>query len=455
MGRLFGADEDNATGPSTVALISHDLWTTTYGSSPAGDRLRDSGQWRAGDGRLVSCRKGFTGFTVGADVWLPVRMTARIDPSPRWTARFNALNGTIIARARPGTSIDALRRQIAIAMPLINETVTDQAARGREARGAGVTSLREARRYPLVKPMLSLMGVGVVSLLLIVCANIASILLARGHARRGELGVRVALGALQWRVGRQVLTESTVLGALGLPAGILLGVTSASAIAALRPTLPQNWVLLRGTDLLAGASLSPNARVLTFATIVAGLATLLFGSGPALVASRVDAARLLTSGTDSHSTTPTHGRQVSRGRAGRPRYCTLLVVAGLMARSLGGLLHTDLGFRADGITAFQITSMDTSAAARVRRQELVARLEVEPGVEAVTMTPWRPFDLASAFLLGVRALDETDASARAQDVESAFRVGVLLPGIGHTAGLGLQTFTDADTDRRDPTCAVE
>ena len=284
MGRLFGADEDDAAGPSTVALISDHLWTTTYGGSPAivGSAIQVNGVPVTVVGIMP---KGFTGFTVGADMWLPVRMTARIDPSPRWTARFNALNGTVIARARPGTSIDALRRQIAIAMPLINETVTDQSPRGREARGAGVTSLREARRHPLVKPMLSLMGVGVVSLLLIVCANIASILLARGHARRGELGVRVALGASQWRVGRQVLTESTVLGALGLPAGILLGVMSASAIAALRPTLPQNWVLLRGTDLLAGASLSPNARVLTFAAVVAGLATLLFGSGPALVAS--------------------------------------------------------------------------------------------------------------------------------------------------------------------------
>ena len=78
----------------------------------------------------------------------------------------------------------------------------------------------------------------------------------RGKAANAEIGVRIALGASQRRVGRQVLTESTLLAALGLPLGIFLGYLCADALASLRPALPQSWVLLRGTDLLAGASLA-------------------------------------------------------------------------------------------------------------------------------------------------------------------------------------------------------
>ena len=259
------------------------------------------------------------------------------------------------------------------------------------------------------------MFVAVVSLLLIVCANVASILLARGHVRRGELGVRIALGASNIRVGRQVLTESALVGMLALPAGILLGYVSASTVADLRPTLPQNWDLLRGTDLLAGASLAPDLRVLAFASIVAGLAVLVFGTGPAVVASRIDAARLLVS-VDEHATTPARGRQLLVA-AQIALASLLLVIAGLMTRSLRGLLRADLGFQADGVLALRVASMDTSAAARVRRAELIARLEQTSGIEAVAMAGCAPFDIACVFTLGARSVDDVDASARAPEVE--------------------------------------
>jgi predicted permease len=414
-GRLFAEDEDEGTAATAVALISDQLWRARYGSDAGivGAMILINGAPVTVIGVMPS---GFTGFTVAADVWMPVRMTARIDPAPRWTERLNALLGTVIARARPGVTLAALHRELIAAAPSVNEMVAEQSFGSPGDVGVGVMSLQEARRHPFIKPILQLMAVGVVSLLLIVCANIASILLARGHARRGELGVRLALGASQRRVGQQVMTESTLLGALGLPLGVLLASTAAEAIVRLRPTLPENWVLLRGTDLLAGASLTPNVRVLLFATTVAGLATLLFGSGPALVASRIDAARLLTSATDSHATTPTRGRQVLV--ASQVALATLLlVIAGLMTRSLGGLLRADLGFEPDGVTVVSIASMDTSAAARVRRQELITRLETMPGIEAVAVSGCKPFDVACFFAMGVRSVDETDASARAPEIE--------------------------------------
>ena len=445
-GRLFGEDEDAASAAATVGLISDRLWRTMYGGDGAvvGAPILVNGTPVTVVGIMP---KGFSGFTVSADVWLPVGMTARIDPSSRWTERLDALAGTVIARLRPGLTLPRLQRQLDAALPVVYATATDQSLGSADRRGVGVMSLQDARRHPLVRPMLQLMGVAVVSLLLIVCANVASILLARGHVRRGELGVRIALGASNGRIGRQVLTESALLGVLALPVGILLGYTSASTIADLRPTLPQNWVLLRGTDLLADASLTPNLRVLAFAAVVAGLATLVFGTGPAVVASRIDAARLLTS-TNEQSTAPARGRQFLVA-AQIALASLLLVIAGLMTQSLRGLLRADLGFQADGVLALRVASMDTSAGARVRRGELIARLEETPGIEAVAMAGCTPFDIACVFTLGARSLDDADASARAPEVEyhavsaSYFRV----MRIPITAGRG---FAAEDTTGSTP-----
>src|SRR5688572_26400583 len=342
-GRLFRADEDSPLVASTVGVISDRLWRREYGGDPG--ILGATVEINATPVTVVGVMPaGFNGFTVGADLWLPIRMVARIDPSPRWTERLAAQDGIVIARMAPGLTTDLIQRQLTAALPIIITTAREQFAGPGAERGVGVMLLSEARRHPLVKPMLQLMGVAVIGLLLTVCANIASILLARGHARRNELGVRIAIGASQRRVGRQVLTESTLLGALGLPPGILLGFFCADALASLRPALPHNSVLLRGTDLLAGASLAPNSTVLLFSCAVAALATLLFGIGPAVAASRVDAARLITAAGDSHASPPVRGRQflviVQVALA-----TILLVTAGLMTRSLRAMLHADLGFQ--------------------------------------------------------------------------------------------------------------
>lgn len=413
-GRLFGDDEDAASAPTTVALISDQLWRTAYGGD--GSILGRSAIINGIPVVVVGVMpRGFNGFTVGADVWLPLRMMARIDPSSRWTERLAAEMGTVIARMGPGLTIPRLRRQLDAALPILNETAAELFVARDAERGVGAMRLAEARRHPLVMPILQLMGAAVLTLLLTVCANVASILLARGHARRNELGVRIAMGASQRRVGWQVLTESTLLGALGLPPGILLGFWCADGLAALRPALPQNWVLLRGTDLLAGASLAPNLRVLAFSAIIAGLIALFFGIGPAVAASRIDAAKLITSSGDSHTSPPLRGRQVLVV-AQIALATILLVTAGLMTRSLRALLHTDLGFEPDDVVTLQLTSVDTSAAARIQRQELFTRLAALSGVRGVATSSCVPFDVACFFSVGIRAVGATDVSERPAEV---------------------------------------
>ena len=413
-GRVFRDDENASDVAGTVGLISDRLWRTVYGRDPA--MLGGTIIVNATPVTVIGIMPGgFTGFVVGAEVWLPIRMMARVDPSPRWTERFAMQSGTVIARMAGGMTTASLQKQLVAARADLNQ-VMDPLAPPNAERGVGVTTLSEARRHPLVKPILQLMGVAVLSLLLTVCANVASILLARGHARQGEIGLRIAIGASQRRVAWQVLTESSLLGALGLPPGILLGFFCAGGLAALRPALPQSWVLLRGTDLLAGASLAPNLRVLAFSAAIAGLSTLFFGIGPAIAASRVDPAKLLTASGDTRASAPVRGRQMLV--VSQVALATiLLVTAGLMTRSLRALLHTDLGFRADGVVTLRLTSLDTTAAARLQRQQLLGSLPGINGLRSVSTANCVPFDLACLVTARVRTVDDIDASARSVDVE--------------------------------------
>lgn len=414
-GRVFRGDEDATDAPATVAMISDRLWRSEYGADPSviGRTVVINGVPVSVIGIMPA---GFNGFAVGADVWLPLRMMARVDPSPRWTERLAMQAGTVIARAAPGLTMLSLQRQLAAAAAILNTVVADRFIAPDAERGIGVMTLADARRHPLVKPMLQLMGAAVLGLMLTVCANIASILLARGHARRNEMGVRIAMGASGGRIGRQVLTESTLLGALGLPVGMLLGLGGAMGLASVRPALPQSWILLRGTDLLAGASLAPNLRVLAFSSALAALATLLFGTGPAVAASRVDPVKLMTSAGDSHTAAPVRGRQVLV-MAQVALATILLVAAGLMTRSLRAMLATDLGFRPRGVVTFRLTSSDTSASARIRRQEILTQVSGLAGVRGVATSACVPFDVACMVTVGLRAVGDADPTARPVDVE--------------------------------------
>ena len=146
------------------------------------------------------------------------------------------------------------------------------------------------------------------------------------------------------------------------------------------------------------------------------MATLFFGLGPAVAATRVDAAKLITASGDSHTSAPVRGRQFLV-MAQVALATILLVTAGLMTRSLRALLATDLGFRAEQVVAFRLTSMDTSAAARVRRGEFFTRVAQMPGVNGVATSGCVPFDLACLVTARVRTGGDADASARPIDVE--------------------------------------
>jgi hypothetical protein len=133
------------------------------------------------------------------------------------------------------------------------------------------------------------------------------------------------------------------------------------------------------------------------------VATIVFGIGPAISASRVDAKKLIATSGDLHATAPVRGRYalvVSQIAVAT----ILLISAGLTLRSLGALLRVDLGFRPEGVVTINVASADTSASARVRRRDLITQLSSIPGVSSVATSGCVPFDLACVFTLGVHAL---------------------------------------------------
>jgi predicted permease len=254
-----------------------------------------------------------------------------------------------------------------------------------------VVRFAEARQHPLIRPLLLVLSIAVAGVLLIVCANLAGLLLARARAREAELGVRIALGAGRGRLARQLLTESVVLALLGAIPGIAIAYGGALALARLRPTLPPNYVLLRSVDLLEGVSLVPDARILAFATLLTVLVGLLFGAAPAVAASRMNIAELIKVAANRSGTGRTRGRR-SLVVAQVALATTLLVGAGLMVRSFRAMMKSDIGFVPDHIVKLRISGGDSAAATLSRRSEMLTRIAALPGLEAAASMNCPPLE---------------------------------------------------------------
>jgi putative ABC transport system permease protein len=284
-----------------------------------------------------------------------------------------------VARLRPGVTADAASRELAAVsarlereLPATNRGMT-----------AGLTPLHDfltgTRRFPL---LLLLSAVGVLQL--IVCANVATLLLARALTRRQEMAVRVALGASRGRIARQVLTEGACLAAVGAVLGLALGVYGLDAIMALRP------------DSLPEFTFRLDWRMLAFTSGVATASAFLFGIQPALSSSRVDVSRQL----GESPRTGTMGRRGLRAAhmltAVEVALAVMLVAgAGLILRSIGQLRQIDSGVKMDNVLTFEINppsgAYRTDDAKADFAQRLIERLETVPGVRSVGAGRSLPF----------------------------------------------------------------
>jgi predicted permease len=390
LGRVFNAADDRTPGAHPVAVLSHGYWTRRFGGDPA--VLHQSVTVNGHPLTIVGVSApGFTGLQVGiaADVMVPMMMKAQMTPT--WNDLDNRRSRwlNVMARLKPGVSPEQAATAMNVLYRQINEaeiqTLPNASANFRERfltkrlqvlpGHRGLSDLRQQFSTPL----LVLMGmVGVV--LLIACANVANLLLARTTSRHREIAVRLALGAGRGRIVRQQLVESGLLALGGTLVGILIATWTGDMLLSALP----------GDPAVRNISAQPDWRVAAFALALAVTTALIFGLAPAFQATR---ATVTTTLKDEAGSVAGGGRQARLRRAlviGQVAMSMLLLAgAGLFARSLFNLKSIDPGFRVESLIAFSVDpSLSGYDPARTRSYYLRMQEELAaiPGVSAASLS---------------------------------------------------------------------
>ncbi|HEY0701327.1 MAG TPA: ABC transporter permease [Candidatus Acidoferrales bacterium] len=367
LGRTFNAADDQL-GAAPVAILGGGFWQRRFGSAPdiIGKSINLSGASYTVVG--VAPPK-FQFYDRDRDVYTPLGQWN--DPSLR--DRGVVFNSGMVGRLRPGVTLSQAQADMqSIAQNLA--TAYPDTDKGLQA---ALVSLKEDQ-VGNVQPFLLVLLGAVGFLLLIACANVANLLLARSMGRSREFAIRSALGASAERVIRQLLTESILLAGLGGVLGILLAYWGTKAvIGALPGSLPRV------------AEISLDGRVLVFTLALSLLAGIIFGLAPAMKGSRIGLQEMLKSG----------GRGSSGARHPLQRLfvvvevamaLVLLVGAGLMVRSLAALWQVNPGFNPNHALAFSLalpgSPTTSSAETRARFRAFDDRILAIPGVEAVSIT---------------------------------------------------------------------
>jgi predicted permease len=370
VGRVYTAEEDVPNGPNVVVL-SHGLWERRFGArrDVIGTRLELNGRPSTVIG-VMPASFGIEGSR--AELWTPMGLDPSVDYRTR-TGRYL----TSVARLKPGvtperaqTDLTAIARRLEAAHPIFNG-----------GWGANVVPMSEQVVGGVRRALLVLGGV-VAFVLLIACANVANLLLARSTARTREVAVRAALGAGRGRMVRQLLTESVVLSALGGAVGLVLAYWSVQGVKALAP---------RGVPRVA--SISIDGWTMAFTLVVAVATGLLFGLVPALQAGRGNLQTILREG--SRGSTGSDRARAVLVAAQVALSLVLLIGAGLMVRSFARLQAVDPGFDPENVLTGRVQlageRFRASSAATAFFDQLLARVEKVPGVESAGAINWLPF----------------------------------------------------------------
>jgi putative ABC transport system permease protein len=391
IGRLLQVADDRRGCPP-LAVVSYGFWQSEFGGSPEviGARLSLNGHSFSIIGAAV---RGFTGVDVGRfpHVYIPICAEPLVHGAPGMLDERSAWWIQLVGRLPPGASLTQANGRLAVESPAIF-AATLPAAWGSEGRQAylkntllavpaatGLSGFRLQARTALVV----LMGVvGVV--LLIACANVANLLLARAAARQREIAMRLAIGASRGRIVRQMLTESILLSS----AGALLGL----AFARWGDRVLVGLLSSRGQQV--SLDLSVDTRLLVFTLAVAVCTGILFGVAPAWRSVRQDPQGVLKVGGPAATATRSALTTSKMLVASQVALALVLVAtAGLLLGSFRTLTSLDPGFRPDGVALAQVNFQSLNMPQSRRElagQEMLEQLRINPGIEAASASLLTP-----------------------------------------------------------------
>ncbi|MDT5272060.1 MAG: hypothetical protein QOH49_4246 [Acidobacteriota bacterium] len=371
LGRAFMPEED-VSGANRVVVLSHGLWQRRFGSDPG---LIGKSITLNGDGYIVVgvMPAGFQFLSQEVEMWVPIAFT-----SQQAANRGNHYL-RVVARLKPGVTVERAQSEMSTIAARLQQQYPEQNI----DLGATVVSLHEEVVGNIRPALLVLLGaVGFV--LLVACANVANLLLARAAVRQKEIALRTALGASRLRLIRQFLTESILLAALGGVVGLLLSVWG---VTLLKSFIPENISQVK--------AIAVDARVLGFTILVTLLTGLVFGLAPAAQASKFNLNETLKEG----------GRDAAAAR-GSNRIRGLLIVsevavslvllvgAGLLINSFMRLRSVDPGFSTDNLLTMSVVLPQQKYPDLARRTafytDMIRRVEALPGVRSAGVTNWIP-----------------------------------------------------------------
>jgi predicted permease len=376
LGRVMTPADDAAPGAGAVVVLNHDTWRVQFGGDSAvvGKHIRLNGVQLTIIGVTP---KGFGGLSSWPfDFWVPLSMA---EPLNGWkriqTIAKSAEDTRMVGRVAPGLSADQAAARMAAWLR------NDMPAAKPESGIGQVQMVSQATSMPLSPELIAAFAPIVIAfglVMLIACANVANMMLARGLARQREVGIRLALGAGRARLIRQMLTESVVLA---LPAGLVAFAVSRIAIdlgtRAMLATLPTEY-----TPYIRPIDLSPDARVFLFVLGAAIVAAMLFGTLPALQATRPDIVRASRGDFDTQFR-PSRLRnalviaQISVS-------VLLMTCAGVLLRSARDAQELDPGFNARDVVLMEVLERS--------RSRVLDAVASEPGVRDVATASSYPLD---------------------------------------------------------------
>jgi putative ABC transport system permease protein len=446
LGRLLSPDDDRQRLGHPVAVLSYGYWTSRFGADPSivNRSILVNGQTYTVIG---VAQPGFEGIELGraTDIFVPMMMKKQLTPgwdgmderTYRWVRVFGRLKpGESLASAQAGLAAwtaaqltaDMATKDFANA----SADVRKDYARNRVVLEAAARGHSNFRRE-LTTPLLVLMGIAV-GVLVIACANVANLLLARAAGRQREMAMRLAIGASRTQLIRQLLVESLLLAAAGGVGGLLISLAGAPLVLG----------ILVPPDAPLPVSTLPDFRILAFAFSVSTLTGVVFGLAPAFQSTSLD----VTSALKAESGSVLGGRARLRKALVASQVAVsllLLLAAGLFVRTLHNLTEVNLGITTSRLFAFEVNPPRagyTNERTRQFAHALLDRLTMTPEIESAAIASERILQ-SNQWMSGF----SVEGTSTVSDERNSARCNTVSPGYFKTMGVGL--LEGRDFDRRD------